>query len=122
MNWASWVSTALSGFMLLGCASVDAAPATPALISSPDAKARAEIRETISRALNGTRVTIANDAFTVRSTLAIDPPGAHIGAASGRIMAKPDHFDMQMRGNKCELVHRQSGEIYALKHVRCKAV
>ena len=82
---------------------------------------KAEISNIVSEALNGTRVLVAPDSLTTRSTLSIDPAGSGHPIAGGRLMGKPDHFDLKMSGKTCYLVHRQSGEVYRVKTATCRA-
>lgn len=106
---------------LTACETMDIASMTDALLLSPSDETKAEISTIVSEALNGTRVLVAPDSLTTRSTLSIDPAGSGHPIAGGRLMGKPDHFDLKMSGKTCYLVHRQSGEVYRVKTATCRA-
>lgn len=101
---------------------MDAAAMQDALLVAPSSETKDEISEIVSTALNGTRVLVAVDSLTERSTLSIDPAGSGHPDAGGRLMGTPDHFDLKMSGKNCYLVHRQSAEAYPLITAICKSV
>jgi hypothetical protein len=117
---STW-TTALA-VLASGCASI-AQPDSPAHIVEPDAASRAELRETIARALQRSDVTLADDALTRTSTLLIertparDPTGQRI---SGRDFDEPEEFQLVLSGKRCTLVHRRTGQRHELRSTRCE--
>jgi len=117
---------ALAGVLLLASCPKGASQANdvPALITNPTAKSRAEISETVSRALNGATVTIADDAFVRESTMVIERarPRALDGApVPGRETLKPEHFQLVKNGSACVLLHEGSAHRFALASATCVA-
>ena len=104
------------------CASI-AHPDSPARIVQPDANSRAELQETIARALESSHVALADDALTRTSILMIertparDPTGQRL---SGRDYEKPEQFQLVLDGKRCTLIHQRTGERYPLRSTRCK--
>jgi len=37
----------------------------------------------------------------------------------GRVVEKPEQFELVKRGSQCVLVHRRAGERYTLAHATC---
>ena len=106
-----------------GCASLDMNQAVPALLSNPGAESRAEIAKTISDALDGRRIVLASDVLTADSRVIIDPVSSSLdpygNPADGRVLGKPDHFQLKSVQGKCVLVHDQTGEFYVLTQAQC---
>jgi hypothetical protein len=97
----------------------------PAVIAEPSSKSRAELAETVSAALNGVPVTLADDALTRDSTLVIerarqrDPSGL---PAQGREMGTPERFRLVKSGAECVLVHEGSGRRFTLHETTCSTI
>ncbi len=104
-----------------GCSTIDDKPMQDARLLSPDAATYTDIQAVVSKALGMASVIIAPDVLTDGSTLIIDPPGMNNMDASGRSMARPDHFELLTDGRTCYLRHRQTGVTYTLKSARCLA-
>lgn len=96
-----------------------------ATIVNPSEVTRAELNQTISKALNGRRVTIAPETFT-QSSVAIIERRQMIGPDGNPIMGRdfgtPDHFILKTSGKNCWLYHRQSERYYALETVKCQPI
>ena len=58
---------------ITACTTTPAAKDVPAVIVRPDAQSRADLQSAVSKALNRTSVTLADDALTQDSSLIIEP-------------------------------------------------
>lgn len=99
-----------------------AAQEQPAVIASPTAETRAELARVVSSAMNGQRVTLADDALTRDSVLAIErgtPPGPQGRAATGRTLEEPERFTLVLRSARCVLVRAADGRAFPLDDVTC---
>jgi hypothetical protein len=99
-----------------------AAQEQPAVIASPSADVRAELARVVSSAMNGQPVTLADDALTRESTLAIErrtPPGPQGRAATGRTLEAPQILRLVLRGDRCVLVREADGREFPLATTRC---
>lgn len=100
----------------------NADPDRPAVLIAPTDAARAELVRTVSEALNGAPVRLADDALTRDSDLIIeraqrlDPAGRPI---LGRSTEKPDHFRLIERAGRCILIHERTGRRWLLRSARC---
>jgi hypothetical protein len=113
---------ALAGVLaILACRT--AFPDRPALVTNPNPESRKEIAATVSRALHGAPVTLADDALTHEDTLVIErarPPGPQGEAATGRETGRPERFRLVESGGRCVLVHEPSGRRYPLSATTCR--
>lgn len=112
--------TILSG----ACNTVANAKSEPAILINPSAETQAELKDMISKALNGRSVRLAADSLTKDNRLIIDR-AEHMRSGNpimGRKVEKPDHFYLMISGADCILRHEQSGETYVLKTAQCKAM
>jgi hypothetical protein len=94
----------------------------PALITNPGLETRQELEETISAAMNGAQITLAEDALTVSSVLVIErgmQRGINRPPELGRDMGQPYRFQLFITGTQCVLVDEQSGQHMPLKTVEC---
>jgi hypothetical protein len=94
----------------------------PAVITNPTAESRAELVRTVSAALNGAPVTLADDALVRDGTLIIErahPRDAAGTPLSGRESGRPEHFRLVMNGSRCVLVHDRSGRRWTLESATC---
>jgi hypothetical protein len=97
---------------------------TPAVIDNPTDASRAVLVAAVRAALNGTSVTLAEDALTRDDVLIIEPlrpRDARGTPLSGRDLDHPEHFRLVKVGAKCILVHERTGERQALASTRCRA-
>ena len=115
----------IASVVLLACAAAAPAPTTddtPAVIVRPTAASRAALAQTVSIALDGANVTLADAALTDSSDLVIertvrrDPEGQPI---QGRVTEKPERFRLVRNGGQCVLVHERTGKRYRLVETEC---
>src|SRR5207247_516423 len=77
----------VAGVLSLAACATGSGRDVPAVITTPTAESRAELRRVVSRALNRATLTLADDALTRDSTLIIErarPRGADGAPLSGR--------------------------------------
>ncbi len=114
---------ALAGMLLSpACETLSAQRDLPALITNPTPQSRAELLRTVSEAVNGASVTLAEDALTHDSTLILEhaePRDERGLPLSGRVTGKPEQFRLVKRGSHCELVHQRTGKRWMLTSTTC---
>ena len=113
------------GALLSACQTMPPAKGAPAVLTNSSEKLTVQITEIVSKALHGTKVTIAPDVLTKSPSLIIELAGrGGIGGdpVMGRRMDRPDHFTLSLNGKKCVLTHEQSGESYYLRGAKCEAI
>jgi hypothetical protein len=115
----------LAGAALAACHIVVDAPAQPtAVLIDPDAAARAELVEAVSRELHSSSpVRLADDALVSSSELIIDremPRDAAGLPLDGREHGRPEHFWLRLVDHRCTLKH-VGGSSVTLKHAHCVA-
>jgi hypothetical protein len=94
----------------------------PAVIVAPTAQSRAELERVLSAAFNGQPITLAADALTRDSVLAIErrmPPGPQGRAATGRTLEAPVQFRLVLRDDRCVLVRAADHREWQLAETRC---
>jgi len=112
-------------FGALGLAALQtcsAPPDVPAVITNPTAEGRAELARTVSRALNGASITLADDALVRESALIVErarPRDLEGRPLTGRETGRPEHFQLVKSGARCVLVHEGSGRRFTLASVTC---
>ena len=95
-----------------------------ALRSASTPASTTEIREVVEKALPGRRILLANDAFTESSLLVIERRRRERleGVPSSGVADEPPHrFRLVLDGQRCELVHLNTGKRHALTRTRCRA-
>ena len=112
-------------FAALGLAGVwtVASSAAPAAVMDSTPSGRADLERAVAAAL-GAEVLIADDALTTSSILTIErraPRTIEGRVSTGRILDRPETFQLVLDGDQCVLVHRRTGEPYPLENVRCHA-
>lgn len=119
------LTTALAAAVLLAaCSTLSVPHDIPALVSSPTEKSRTELRQAVSRALNGIKITVADDALTKTSLLTIerspirDVQGRRI---MGREPGKPHQFRLVKNGSDCVLVKSRDNSRWVLAEATCIA-
>jgi hypothetical protein len=119
----SAVAVSMAGMLLLaGCHPRPAAPDVPAVLTGPTAQSQAELVRVVSEAMNGTPVTIADDALTADDRLIIDRAQPHDARAmnlGGRETRRPEHFRLVKSGSRCVLVHEETGRRWQLDSATC---
>lgn len=116
------LTVASLAILLSACASSQAQPDAPAVISQPSAASRAELLAAVTSVLNVSNVTLADDALTKTSILTIertrqlDASGRQL---SGRDLDKPEVFQLVTNGSHCVLIHQGSGKRVDLPKTTC---
>ena len=105
-----------AGYLLAGCQANSERTELPARIVDPNSESRRELVSVVRGALNGSQVTIADNALTEASLLIIEPK--HL---MGRDLRKPAHFQLLLRGSDCLLVHEETGARLPLTATVCVA-
>lgn len=94
----------------------------PALLANPGPESLAEIEQTISTALGGGRVTLAEDVFTTSSVLVLErglQHGIERMPELGRDLGRPYRFQLVTDGARCILVNSQEDGYWPLTRVEC---
>ncbi len=113
---------AAAAVALAACRTVRRPPDEAAVIVAPTADGRATLQRTVSGALKGAPVTLADDALTRSSTLVIEPKwprdatGQRLG---GREQGLPERFHLVRSGGRCVLVHDGDGRRLELAGISC---
>ena len=100
--------------LLLLAACVSAQADVPAIIDQPTQESRAELARAVSRALDGARVALADDALTHDSLLVIEK-----AQLLGRDLDRPERFRLVRTGTQCALVHERTGRRTTLASATC---
>jgi hypothetical protein len=109
-------------FGTCGCGTLPAGSDLPAVVTSPTAQSREELRQTVTSALSGAPVTLADDVLTHDSLLLIERNQARDAKGvplSGRELGRPEKFQLVKNGKDCVLIHEASGRRWTLKHTTC---
>jgi hypothetical protein len=116
---------ALAALMALSaCARGLAQEQTPAVIDNPTDQSRAALAAAVSTALDGTAVTLADDALVREDVLVIErvrPRDARGIPFGGRDLGRPEHFRLFKVGTQCVLVHERTGARQVLAATLCRA-
>ncbi len=108
--------------MIVACRDADLEQSSTALLINPDVESHDEVQRTISAALNGVEVLLADDVFTKNSVLVVErnvlnsidrPP------EMGRDLGRPSRFQLITNGTDCVIVDEQSGVHWPLANVQC---
>ncbi len=119
------VRTALSlvaAALLSACAALPVARDIPALITGPTEESRAALRQAVSEAFNGIKVTLADDALTKSSLLTIERrPIRDVRGRllMGRELGMPHQFRLIKNGSRCALVRLSNDRRWVLAGTRC---
>jgi hypothetical protein len=111
--------------LLSACVSSQAQEEQPAVIVNPTAQSRAELLQAVSTALQGVKTMLAEDALTNTSILFVERPAVHDAAGrriNGRDLGRPERFQLMMHGDRCVLVHENSGVRHHLVNATCQVV
>ena len=96
----------------------------PATVTNPSPRTDDEIRGVIGAALHGAAVTIAADALTHTSFIAVERAVAHDPhglPVNGRDPGKPEIFELRKHAGRCELLRRRTGSRVILQTAQCAA-
>lgn len=111
--------------LLSACASSQAQPDAPAVITQPSAASRAELLAAVTSVLKVANVTLADDALTKTSTLTIertrlrDSSGRQL---NGRDLGRPEVFQLVKNDARCVLIHKGSGRRVELAKTACERI
>jgi len=129
MNLLKIIAASFAVLLQTGCASTKPKDSLQsAVLIQPSAASTGVLNAIISRALNGARVSVAQDAFTQSSELQIermaqDP--ASMPGLNGRLMGLPEAHRFSLKKNNegnCYLVYQKTGNEYPLDGVKCRVV
>lgn len=98
---------------------------TAAVLEAGDADTRAALRAAVSEMLQGAQVTLAEDALLHESWLTVErvrPRNAEGQLLNGRILERPEQFQLIKAGGQCVLVQHSSGRRKVLASVACRAL
>ncbi len=110
--------------VLSACAPGLAQEEALAIIENPTDQSRAALVDAVSTALDGTAVTVADDALTREGVLIVErarPRDARGIPLGGRDLDRPEHFRLVKVGAECVLVHERTGARQVLASTRCRA-
>jgi hypothetical protein len=118
-------SSVVMTLLLSACvAPAPAAQDTAAVIANASVQTHAEIQRVISAALRGAPVTIAADALTNDSFIAIERASARDERGrllNGRDPGRPEIFELRKQGRRCMLLQQSTGERVVLSTASCSA-
>jgi hypothetical protein len=125
MTRLAWAQSLVVACLFSGCLSGPAPADQPARIVDPDDASRAELRRTVSEALQVEDVMLADDALTDSSVLVIERKrvrGLDNAPLSGRDLGTPERFRLVQQDERCVLVHESSGRRFDLPSAQCVAL
>lgn len=117
----TWLAVVAAG-LLSACKTTGPAEAKPALVTKTNQAVQDTLTLAVSKAV-GSKVTLAPNSFTSRSSVTIEPSSVnkrHGQIIDGRSQEMPTHIDLIMMGQACFVVNRDTGEKFPLKGVSCK--
>ncbi len=118
------VLSLVAALLSFACNTFSVSQDIPALITRRTEKSLAELRQVVSKALNGIKVTLADDALTKSSLLTIeqspirDLQGRQF---TGRELGMPHQFRLLKNGSECVLVKLSDGRRWVLAETSCIA-
>jgi hypothetical protein len=113
----------LSVTLLSACQQVQAV-AEPAVLTETSPAVKLEIQQSIQKAIGGTLVKLADNAYLFESQVWIesavlkDEKGRPL---NGRHMDLANLFILQIDQGQCQLKHNKSGQIFVLENAKCMA-
>lgn len=111
----------ISSFGLLSACQLSAQEAALLVINTEQNDIKL-VQNAISKMLNGSDITLADNAFTIQSEVIIERrrnPAAGTSKSLGRDYSKPDHFKLWISKDSCLLEHVETGETEHLDAVQC---
>jgi hypothetical protein len=109
---------------LTACASPASSLETAAVLAQADATTRATLSAAVSEMLQGAKVTLAEDALLHDSWLTVEryrPRDANGRLLNGRILERPEQFQLVKDAEQCVLVQASSGRRKVLPSFDCRA-
>ncbi len=98
---------------------------TPAVLERTDANVRAVLSAAVSELLQGADVTLGEDALLHDSWLTVERVRPRDGTGQllqGRILERPEQFQLLKDEDQCLLVQRSSGRRKVLESVGCRTL
>lgn len=111
----------------LSCACTSArieALETAAVLQQPNASTRAALESAVSEMLQGAKITLAEDALLHDSWLTVErarPRDSTGQLRNGRILERPEQFQLVKEQERCVLVRSSSGQRKVLDSIDCRA-
>ncbi len=107
-----------SAFIVSACQSNNAA--TFSALEDAGDETMAEVKSVLARAMNTASVEIGPGDLTETSTISVLPPP--LNPYEDRSTVKPTLFDIMIKGSRCYVVRRDTGDEYELAGVSCRAL
>lgn len=98
---------------------------TAAVLTDADASVRATLATAVSEMMQGAKVTLADDALLNDSWLTVErarPRTADGQLFNGRIVERPEQFQLIKEREQCVLVQAGSGQRKVLPSLTCRAL
>jgi len=108
----------IGAFALSACQSNS--EVTSAALAEADSETMAELKSVLARAMDTARVELGPGDLTKASTISVLPP--RLSPDEDRSTVKPTLFDIVLKGSKCFVVRRDTGDEYELAGVSCRAL
>jgi hypothetical protein len=111
--------------LMCSCSAIPQVQDRQAVITDPTDRSRAELLRTVSQALNGAKIMLADDALTQGSLLTIERSLVHDlpgGRILGRELSVPQQFELVKHGSECVLVKQPDGGRWVLVETSCVAL
>jgi hypothetical protein len=108
---------------LSSCLTTQPLDPVEALLEGPSAQNRLIVEKAIGKLLNSQPVKLADNVFTLKSTVVIEPnqPKDNQGRLlDGREIRQADTFSLLTEDGQCYVKHEQSGHIILLDTISCK--
>jgi len=125
---SGWLMTAASTMTVAAIAACSSAaaskPDTPAVLQESNASTRAAVAAAVSEMLQGAPVALAEDALLHDSWITVErmrPRDAKGQLLNGRVLERPEQFQLVKQQGQCVLVHQSSGKRQGLESVSCRA-
>ena len=109
-----------AGALLSGGCVTGVAYRMPAALISADEETMAALKAVLADALDVGRVELGAGDPTASPVVAVLPPKP--GPNEDRSTARPILFDIELRGGRCVVVRRDTGEAFDLAGVACRAL
>jgi hypothetical protein len=106
--------------LLTACASPASSLEAAAVLAQADTTTRATLSAAVSEMLQGAQVTLAEDALLHDSWLTVEryrPRAANGQLLNGRILERPEQFQLIKEAERCVLVQASSGRRKVLPSV-----
>ena len=113
----------VSVLVLSACQMTSAQTAKPAVLMSPGAEVRQELRQSIVALSGFASVSLSESDLTQSSTLVIERKHQRDGNGEliqGRDLETPHRFQLMLQDGQCWLQHLGSGKKQLLKVAQCK--